>query len=460
MPPTYTDLLDSLSPLILLAEDSQLPLPSELELQALWFTGQFGKNFTSACGKPITIRQFGFWNRSAGPDFAHASVELDGETLTGSIELDTSIADWEHHGHAQNPAFNDTILHISFLRDSKRHFIRTAEHRDVAQLHLTSTQIRNITLPPLRSLPTAHIGRCYQPLAQASELQIFDLFEQAARHRCHHKARHLAAIDAAHGSTQRLWLSLAETLGYHNNKLAMQLLAQRVPINSLLQRPGDITAISILFGTAGFLHPDIHKSSPTDSQQWLESLWQQWWKIRDDFQLNSPHDIPWTLSGNRPVNHPQRRLAALSLIATQWQQFNHIATSQLSELTTFLTSLSHPFWSHHYTLRSKATDKAMSLIGKDRCHEFLINHLLPPLIDRGDHSAWQLYSKLPAPQKNTKVLRTHTRLFGDNPAAKQFLKKAWHHQALIQLYHDFCLLDTSDCAQCPFPEQLSQFIRK
>ena len=49
-----------------------LPLrtPNELELQARWFAGEFGKNFVSATGDKIDIVQFGTWNREAGPIFA------------------------------------------------------------------------------------------------------------------------------------------------------------------------------------------------------------------------------------------------------------------------------------------------------------------------------------------------------------------------------------------------------
>ncbi|MBA3763626.1 MAG: DUF2851 family protein, partial [Chthoniobacterales bacterium] len=51
--------------------------PSELELQARWFAGDFGKRFRSVCGKEIEIVQFGTWNREAGPDFSDAVIRVD-----------------------------------------------------------------------------------------------------------------------------------------------------------------------------------------------------------------------------------------------------------------------------------------------------------------------------------------------------------------------------------------------
>jgi hypothetical protein len=44
--------------------------PGELEPQARWFAGDFGKHFVTTSGDKIDIVQFGTWNREAGPDFA------------------------------------------------------------------------------------------------------------------------------------------------------------------------------------------------------------------------------------------------------------------------------------------------------------------------------------------------------------------------------------------------------
>ena len=238
----------------------------------------------------------------------------------------------------------------------------------------------------------------------------------------------------------------------------MALLAQRLPISELKKDKAIIP--SLLFGVSEYLHPDIHKEAPEDSQEWLEHLWDTWWQHRTQHQLDSNRSIPWVKSGIRPINHPQRRLAALSAIASQWTTFRNLS-SQPTKLTEWLTDLADPFWNHHYTLTSKRSEKKLALIGKDRINDLITNHLLPiqiaeQIAEKNDH-AWQAYLSLPAPAKNEKVNRAHLRLFGNHPDAKLFLKKAWHHQALLQIYQDFCLADTSDCKNCPFPEQLREF---
>jgi len=79
---------------------------TELEWQALWYSGAFGTTFRSTDGALIEIIQFGFWNRESGPDFVYAAIRIDGNrTCEGDVEWDMHVADWERHGHSQNSAF-------------------------------------------------------------------------------------------------------------------------------------------------------------------------------------------------------------------------------------------------------------------------------------------------------------------------------------------------------------------
>ena len=101
------------------AELTAADLP-EIELQSLWFGGAFGREFRDTQGRLVRVVQFGVWNHAAGPDFLHASVEVDGERLVGAIELDTDVRDWEHHGHASNPAYENVVLHLFFNAPERR----------------------------------------------------------------------------------------------------------------------------------------------------------------------------------------------------------------------------------------------------------------------------------------------------------------------------------------------------
>lgn len=162
---TYGFLLESVwHPPLAFEEAADNELPGELELQALWFSGAFGRDFRSTSGKQVRIVQFGEWNRGAGPDFIQTAVEIDGELRAGTLELDPDSASWEAHGHAVNPSFNDVVLHVVFKPDTRRTFIRTSENREVAQVVISEMQLSDALNRPQRHVAIAHPGRCVQPL--------------------------------------------------------------------------------------------------------------------------------------------------------------------------------------------------------------------------------------------------------------------------------------------------------
>jgi hypothetical protein len=165
----------------------------------------------------------------------------------------------------------------------------------------------------------------------------------------------------------------------------------------------------------------------------------------------------WRLSGARPLNHPQRRVAALAQIAWKWKAFlKSLGEASLSSTTDFFRQLEHPFWSLHYTLTSDKAPKPMALVGDSRVADILANVVLPFLLSQGK-DVWAAFSKLPAELSNRRLETGATRLFGDDPRRSHFLKSVAHQQGLLQIYEDFCLQDNSDCAQCPFPEQMQKW---
>jgi hypothetical protein len=450
----YRGLLASVWDRAVLAEPPPSPLPPELELQALWFAGAFGREFRDSSGDAVRIVQFGEWNRTAGPDFLHAAVEIGGRLREGPIELDLRPADWESHGHGADPAFEDTVLHVVFTGEGPETFTRTREHRQVPRVLMPRDLLEEALLRPRRETAIARPGRCVRPLATVTPAAVAALMAEAANYRASQKAARLLRGADAHGRDAALHHAVAETLGYRSNALAMRLLAQRLPLSALREHPERTEAL--LFGAAGFLAPDLHEKAPPDTRDHLRGLWDTWWKARGRWE--SAHAIPWKAGGQRPANHPHRRIAALAALARDWPRFRKLAFARpldANALVAYLSKLEDPFWTRRHTLSSAATARPLALFGKARAIELLANHLFPLALHEGE--SFDRYLKLPAGARNEKVRRCAIRLFGSEAAASPWLKKAAHHQALLQIYRDFCLEDASDCSECPFPEQLQQW---
>ena len=436
-------------------------IPSELELQARWFAGDFGKRFISTAGDEIDVVQFGTWNRESGPDFRDAAIRSNGgDPIRGCIEIDLLDRSWETHGHATNPAFDETVLHVFVERSDREFFTRTKSNRNVPQL-----QIDPAILPDAFSanIPLARPGRCQAPLKDLPEERVCNVLAAAAQFRLRQKAARIRHKIDNRGRDEVLFQEVAAALGYKENKLPFTLITQRLSLKLLREATSDIE--SMLFGVAGFLQIadlDVYKKS---TREYVRQLWDRWWPHRDELQrLILPRKI-WHLSSTRPLNHPQRRLAALAILARDWPRL-HRATgkSSVSPVQNFFQSLDHPFWNFHYTLTSKAAPKKMALIGEARVADILANVLFPfwlahDLDPSGslEKNVWAEYLKLPAQLSNRRLETGAIRLFGDDPRRKQFLKTVVNQQGLLQIYEDFCMQDNSDCAQCPFPEQMKRW---
>ena len=434
----------------------------ELELQARWFAGELGREFISADGEPVEIVQFGHWNHGAGPDFTDATVRVGGAEKRGAIEIDLQSVDWENHGHGANPAFDEVVLHVICQGPGKgRFFTRTSRHREVAQVAIDPKSLGGAG--PLRHLPEARLGRCALPLADLEEDRLESLLTGAAQFRMMQKAARFSAMTEAHSRNQALFQGVAEALGYAKNKLTMAVLAQRLPIREL-QRLDEVERESALFGAAGFISLDHYESADEAARAYLKGLWDCWWKLRDRWEPSAERRLQWNGTGTRPINHPQRRVAALAIVAGRWRSLvsclngaGKAKTGWPKEIRRLLSELSHPYWRHHYTLRSRPSEKPMALIGKDRIQD-LMGNVFFPLAVRENPEQWERYRDLPGSAENEKLRRALLRLFGENnPAAQTHSRRYYHQQALLQIYQDFCLADASECAACPFPEQLRQW---
>ncbi len=425
--------------------------PNELELQARWFAGDFGKHFRSVDGREVEIVQFGTWNREAGPDFHSAAIRVDGgDTQIGSVEFDLTDRNWETHGHATNPAFENAVLHVFVHGSDRTFFTRTNLHRNVLQV-----RVDPIVLPDAFSsnIPLARPGRCQAPLQDQPAERVQGIIDAAARFRLQRKAARLRVVIETQGTDEALFQELAAALGYKQNKLPFTLLAQRISLAHLRANPDETEAM--LFGVAGFLEVTDLAAFEKETRSYLRKLWDQWWPHRDAMQrLILLRDI-WRLSGARPLNHPQRRLGALAIIAHEWPRWMH--SLGLETTRDFLLSLRHPYWNHHYTLTSDPASKEMALVGDSRVSEIFANIVYPFLLTRGA-DVWPDYQKLAAKLTNRRLETAAARLFGNDVRRKEFVRTVAHQQGLLQIYEDFCLQDSSDCAHCPFPEQMQKWI--
>ena len=99
----------------------------------------------------------------------------------------------------------------------------------------------------------------------------------------------------------------------------------------------------------------------------------------------------------------------------------------------------------------KGFEWTLGLVGEN------LGDQLFPLLVHENPGLWDLYAAQKSQLGNVKVRRAALRLFGNHPLVDQLGKLLYQQPALLQIYDDFCLVEASECDDCPFPEQLGQW---
>lgn len=455
--------------------------PDERLLQAIWFHQRLlRERLCTTEGRVVRVLHPGYWNRGAGPDFRGAIVQFgDDPPQHGDVEVDVRASGWRGHGHAANAAFAGVVLHVIWRpgdalagsgvpsRAPTPPTLALAEVLDAPLTELAAA-LRN---GHREEFPEVLRGRCCAPLRELADSQRLELLRQAGWARFRDKARAIQAAARQRGWEQALWEGLFRALGYRHNTWPMLRLAElreRFAASSAAanssREPASILAWQArLLGTAGLLPTELPRRSGT--HDYLRSLWDVWWRERDEFaDYLLPSGI-WRLHGLRPANQPHRRLA----LAARWLATGNLprhlerwglapqATRQLcSSLRQALETGTDAFWSRHWTLRSERFEREQPLLGAARATDLAVNVILPWLWVRategGNHAlAGEMerrYMAWPAAEDNAILRLARERLLGGTRPGHRF---AALQQGLLQIVRDFCEGSDSLCGECQFP---------
>jgi hypothetical protein len=449
----------------LLAEHAPAP-PAELEVQAVWFEQLYQPHLITDDGRGVEIIQPGFWNHAGGPDFTRVALRFhptsgttDGsDIIVGNVEVHLRASDWNAHGHHTDPAYNETILHVVWdLAASKPFFPATEAFRRVPQIELKSQLIAPWTeLQPLcasllqRPLPEAVPGRCSPELARLSSEKIAEILRAAGLFRLQQKARRWFWRGRIAGAEQALFEALAEALGFHANQIPMRLVAQRVPWKGL-QGLGPAARLAHLFGIAGFLPGESTARLAAEPRDWLRELWEIWWKARAPLDYALLPRSQWKLAGLRPLNRPERRLAALAHLVPHIRKLLAALKSGDDEaFARILLGVRDPFWESHATLTGTPLRAPCRLIGEERVHDILVNVFWPMVsLERPDAAVLGLREVTSAPNNKARIASQRL-LIG--ALAPKHAREALVQQGLLQIFRDYCATDCSQCRDCTFPE--------
>ena len=379
------------------------------------------------------------------------------------MEVHLTASDWSAHGHHADSAYNETILHVVWeTQKGKAFFPATADFRRVPQVVLSTQlvapwpELRPLCTSLLqRPLPGAVPGRCSPELARLPSDQIANILRAAGIYRLRQKAQRWYWRQRITSPAQALHEALAEALGFHANSMSMRLVAQRLPWAKLRALKPE-ARLAHLFGLAGFLPNESVARLESEPREWLRELWEIWWKARGTLDYALLPKSQWKLASLRPLNRPERRLAALAQIVPRMPEL--LAALKARDADRFaanLLGIRDPFWEKHATLTGTPLASPCRLLGEERVHDILIN-VFWPMVSLEDPAAADtgLREVTAAPSGAARVASQRLLISALTPKQS---RESLVQQGLLQIFRDYCMTDCSRCADCSFPELVKKW---
>lgn len=244
---------------------------AERVLQKIWRHLDFDfQRATLTDGRRLTVLAAGKWNLLGGPDFQGARLRIGEAEATGDIEVHFHARDWAAHGHQDDPAYRNVVLHVVlFPADDGGRAARGGDGQVLPTLVLLP--LLNRDLEEYASDDALEIITARAEWRQFAALGALPVAERLALLRRHAALRWQQKLRFARLRLEKIGWSEAvhqtalEILGYRSNRAVMLGIATHYPAEAW---------------RAGIQPQELYKA--------YRSLWQ--------------------LQGVRPANHPRLRL--------------------------------------------------------------------------------------------------------------------------------------------------------
>ena len=419
----------------------------EVQLQHLWKNIPLNKKFYSTENDEVMILSPGLWNREAGPDFLNAKISINNKIVVGDVEIHTRTSEWYNHGHDKDSNYNNVILHV--IADNNR--LRESSPPITAMV---------ITIPSeykCEDIEKYNSGKCADYYSRMSSGQLKTLFTTAGLERFEAKSSKILKQMLNFGADYAMWESIFEAVGYKNNKDNFVELYHRFfnyPDNYKSQYTD-----SIIWGESGLL-PDITTADIDPNMQvYVKKLWDDWWSIRPELHI----PIQWKRSGIRPLNSPERRIAALIILIQKFSSpIEHFSSIVITEPVEYLwkilrteLSVNHDLWDSYTHFSCKRKGRA-AVLGESRVLDLSINVILPAVNaysrliqnEQLGKKVRECWLALPKAQNNYILSIVRKKWFLEDNIADKIIKSAAVQQGILHVFKTFCEANQTDCNSC------------
>ena len=408
-------------------------------IHLVWKMKKFNlQNLSTENGEKITIKNFGFHNHDAGPDFLNAEIIIGETTWHGHVEMHIKASDWDNHKHQYDLNYNNVILHVVYNNDRE---VTNANGLKIPTLEI-SNRISEKTIHQYENLKSSLSWiPCASHLHTHDTLKTNMFLERILIQRLEKKAERvfLYLEESKNDWEQVLYQLLGKYLGLKVNGDAFDQLTRLTPYKTLLKVSDNLLKTeAILFGQAGILEKA--------NDLYIQSLKSEYAFLKAKYQLTGMTGLEWKFSRMRPVNFPPLRIAQIAkLYHSTPQLFNQIInTDSYNSLLKILDAQASSYWDTHY-IPGKESKRSIKKIGTQAQQTIIINAIVPLIFAFGVKT------------KNQDKKDLALNILESIPAEKNKLIKEWQKhgipsqsagqtQALIELKSHYC--DQFKCLNC------------
>ncbi|MFA5574569.1 MAG: DUF2851 family protein [Brumimicrobium sp.] len=387
---------------------------------------------------PVIVKDVGWYNLDAGPDFFNGTAIIDGIQWSGNIEIHIKSSDWYAHKHHLDRTYDNVILHVVYEHDrevmvngkpiptielknliNKRHLQYYSSLVDSSNYIPCHKEVMQHHLALLQQIDISFINRI-----ERKGLALFEGFEEQII-----------------SKNELFYVAVLKAVGGRANRLPMQQLSKYLSYKIIEKEKWEATRLdALLFGVAGFLKEEC-------DDHYFKELHGIWKFLKNKYQLVEMNPKAWKFNGIRPYSFPTLLLVQLSAFFQQIEigriQF-HDSDFIIEKINRLHSKKIHPYWRTHFLFGRETKERNLHF-SKLFQNNLLINGVIPFLVAlkhlKNDYIfadvAVELAEKL-SPERN-KVMN-YWKAIGFQP------KNVLESQGLLELNNEFC--NFKKCLSC------------
>ncbi|MGC1392124.1 MAG: DUF2851 family protein [Bacteroidales bacterium] len=382
----------------------------------------------------IIVLDPGQYNRDSGPDFFNARISVAGTIWAGNVEIHVKSSHFYNHGHQNDPAFNNVILHIVADND-KCVYNEKGEEILTAEISFDSIYYEKYIF----LVNNPYIIACQDDIKKLDDIIIFHWLNSLVIERFQAKSESILKIFSETGNDweETFYRILARYFGFRVNTEPFEMLASALPFRIIRKHTDNIFQIeSLLFGTAGLLETGLFKEALSD--EYYLSLIKEYAILSAKYSLQPLHGWLWKFARLRPSNFPTVRLSQLaSMLSVTGGLFSKVMeTTDIKQIKKLFEVSASGYWDDHFVFGKKSRNTTKNT-GSQAADILLINAVIPMIFVYGQSRDCQNISER-ALSFLEKIKPEENIITSEWETAGVVAESAFYSQALIQLRNEYC----------------------